>query len=88
MCYLHVFGRKCYILRDREHLKKFDARDDEGIFLGYSTNSHAFSFNKRTGVVMESFKVRVEDIEHCKTGSRNSTIKDEDNTPDMVTPQL
>ena len=30
--YFHTFGSKCYILRDREHLTKFDSRSDEGIF--------------------------------------------------------
>ena len=35
--YFRVFGSKCYILNDRENLGKFDAKSDEGIFLGYST---------------------------------------------------
>lgn len=33
---------------------------------------------------MESVNMIVEDVEHYKTGSRNSTIEDEDDTPDMV----
>lgn len=50
--YFHVFGRKCYILRDREHLGKFDTRGDEWIFLGYSINSHTFCvFNKNALVL-------------------------------------
>ena len=32
--YFRVFGNKCYILNDRENLGKFDAKSDEGIFLG------------------------------------------------------
>jgi hypothetical protein len=32
--YFRVFGSKCYILRDRENLRKFDPKSDEGIFLG------------------------------------------------------
>lgn len=32
--YFRVFGSKCYIKRD-EDIGKFDARSDEGIFLGY-----------------------------------------------------
>ena len=32
--YFRVFGSKCYILNDRENLGTFDARSDEGIFLG------------------------------------------------------
>ena len=32
--YFKVFRSKCYIRRDDETLGKFDARSDEGIFLG------------------------------------------------------
>ena len=31
-----VFGCKCYILKESRN-DKFDAKSDEGIFLGYST---------------------------------------------------
>ena len=42
-------------LNDKDNLGKFDAKSDEGIFLGYSTNSKAYRvFNKRTMVVDES----------------------------------
>jgi len=38
----------------RENLGKFDPKNDECIFLGYSTNSHAYRvLNKRTETVME-----------------------------------
>ena len=37
--YFRVFESKCCILNDRENPGKFDAKSDEGIFLGYSTNS-------------------------------------------------
>ena len=37
--YFRIFGSKCYILNDRENLGKFDAKSDEGIFLGYSINN-------------------------------------------------
>jgi hypothetical protein len=59
-----VFGRKCYILRDREDLGKFDTKSDEGIFLGYSFANRAYKvFNKRTGNVMESINVVVDEEE-------------------------
>jgi hypothetical protein len=62
--YFKNFGSKCYILRDRENLGKFDTKSDEGIFLGYSTNSRAYRvFNKRTEIVMESINVIVDDEE-------------------------
>ena len=60
--YFQVFGSKCYILNGRENLGKFDAKSDEGIFLGYSTTSRAYRvFNKRTKVVMESINVEIDD---------------------------
>ena len=47
--YFQIFGSKCYILNDKENLRKFNAKSDEGIFLGYSTNSRAYRvYNKRT----------------------------------------
>ena len=62
MKYFRVFGSKCYIFNDHENLGKFDAKSDEGIFLGYSTNSRAYRvFNKRTKMVMESINVEVDD---------------------------
>jgi hypothetical protein len=45
-------------------LGKFDRKSDEGIFLGYSTNSCAYwVFNKRTETVMESINVVINDEE-------------------------
>ena len=62
MKYFRVFESKCYILNDRENLGKFDAKSDEGIFLGYSTTSRAYRvFNKRTKIVMESINVKIDD---------------------------
>ena len=60
--YFRVFGSKCYILNDRENLGKFDAKSDEGIFLGYSTSSWAYRvYNKRTKTVIESINVNIDD---------------------------
>ena len=61
--YFQVFGCVCYILRDREHLGKFDSKSDKGIFLGYAQNSRAFRvFNQRTNCVMESYNVLFDDL--------------------------
>ena len=63
MKYFRVFRSKCYILKDRENLGKFDAKSDEGIFLGYSTTNRAYRvFNKRTKTVMESINVKIDDV--------------------------
>ena len=64
-----MFGSKCYILNDQENLGKFDAKSDEGIFLGYSTTSRAYRvFNKRTKTIMESINVKIDDaLTHQRT---------------------
>jgi hypothetical protein len=72
--YFITFGSRCYILRDRENLGKFDPKSDEGIFLGYSTNSRAYRvFNKRTETVMESINVVIDDdeVERPSSGEEN-----------------
>ena len=62
MKYFWIFGSKCYILNDNENLGKFDAKSDEGIFLGYSISSRAYRvYNKHTKTVMESINVVIDD---------------------------
>ena len=61
--YFHVFGSKCHILSDRDYKRKMDLKSDEGIFLGYSTNSRAYMvFNSKTETVMESINVVIGDV--------------------------
>ena len=57
--HLHVFGCKCFVLNNgKENLGKFDAKSDEGIFLGYSLHSKAYRiYNKRTMTIEESIHV-------------------------------
>ena len=57
--YFHPFGCKFLVLNNgKDNLGKFDAKSDEGIFLGYFFTSKAFRvFNKRTLVVEESIHV-------------------------------
>src|SRR3990170_3925440 len=56
--YFHVFGCPVYILNDSNQLGKFDAKADEGFFLGYSVIRKAFRvYNKRTEKVEESIHV-------------------------------
>ncbi|GKF14721.1 retrovirus-related pol polyprotein from transposon TNT 1-94, partial [Tanacetum coccineum] len=48
----------CYV-QNRVSLGKFDGKDDEGIFVGYSLNSKAFRvFNSRTRIVEENLHIR------------------------------
>ncbi|GAB2292076.1 hypothetical protein Dimus_038187 [Dionaea muscipula] len=57
--HLHIFGGRCFIHNNgKDQLKAFDARADEGIFMGYSEVSKAFRIlNKRTIVIEESIHV-------------------------------
>ena len=84
MKYFRIFGSKCYILNDRENPVKFDAKSDEGIFLGYSTNSQAYIvYNKRTKTLMESINVVINDTISEKgidnDGEGQNLKKNEDN---------
>ncbi|CAL8988995.1 unnamed protein product [Prunus brigantina] len=61
--YFKVFGSTCYVLRDREHLAKFDSKCDKGIFLGYSTSSRAYRvYNCRSRTIIESINVTIDDF--------------------------
>jgi hypothetical protein len=87
--YFRTFGSKYYILRDKENLGKFDPKSDEGIFLGYSTDSHAYRvFNKRTETVMKSINVIIEDeeVEALSKGEENQPVSAELSIPstDMI----
>ena len=53
------FGCKCFVLNNgKDHLRKFDFKADEGIFLGYDSNSALYRiFNKRTLIIEISVHV-------------------------------
>jgi hypothetical protein len=47
--YFWVFGCKCFIFKKRKHLGKFESRVDEGMLVGYASNSKAYRvFNNST----------------------------------------
>ena len=73
--YFRVFGSKCFILNDRENLEKFDAKSDEGIFLGYFVNSWEYRvYNKHTKTVMESINVVINDTILEKSVSEDGEV--------------
>lgn len=74
--YFHAFGSKCFVHNNgKTHLKTFDERADEGVFLGYSSTSKAFRvFNKRRLVVEESIHVMLDDKHVEKTSGDPSNI--------------
>nr|GEY69709.1 hypothetical protein [Tanacetum cinerariifolium] len=56
--FLKPFGCHVMILHTLDHLGKFEAKGDEGYFIGYSMSSKAFKvFNKRTKKVEENLHV-------------------------------
>jgi hypothetical protein len=57
-----VFGSKCYIKNNDENLGKYDDRVDEGIFLGYATNSKGYiCYNKRLHKMVDCIDVKVDE---------------------------
>nr|GEV21273.1 retrovirus-related Pol polyprotein from transposon TNT 1-94 [Tanacetum cinerariifolium] len=58
MSYFYVFGYPAFIYNHKDHLGKFDAKADDGYFLGYSFISKAFKvFNIRRQQVEETYHV-------------------------------
>jgi hypothetical protein len=57
-----VFGSKCYIKNNDENLGKYDEWDDEGIFLGYATNSKGYRcYNKRLHKLVDCIDIKVDE---------------------------
>ena len=57
--HFRAFGCRCFVLNNgKDHLRKFDSKANEGIFLGYNSNSASYKiFNKRTLIVETSIHV-------------------------------
>jgi hypothetical protein len=73
-----VFGSKCYIKNNDENIGKYDDRDDEGILLGYDTNSKGYRcYNKRLHKLVDCIDIKVdEEIPVRDVSSVESTIED------------
>jgi hypothetical protein len=57
-----VFGSKCYIKNNDENIGKYDDRVDEGIFLGYDTNSKWYiCYNKRLHKLFDCININVDE---------------------------
>lgn len=60
--YFKAFGNRYFIKRD-DYIGKFDAKSDEGTFLGYSTKRKDFKcYNKRTKKIVESVNVKIDEF--------------------------
>eukprot|EP00253_Pinus_taeda_P027922 PITA_27922 len=62
--YFKVFGRKCYIKRIDEKLRKFEPRADEGILLGYTSRDDEDypSTSNQTNAKEETYEASKEQI--------------------------
>ncbi|GJU10192.1 ribonuclease H-like domain-containing protein [Tanacetum coccineum] len=59
LSFMRSFRCLVTILNTIDHQGKFDGKDDEGFFVGYSTNSKAFRvFNSRTRIIKENLHVQ------------------------------
>ncbi|XP_052622721.1 uncharacterized protein LOC128128007 [Lactuca sativa] len=60
--FMWVYFLRCFIMNHKDYLSMFQAKADEGIFLGYSHNSVAYRvLNKRTRKVEETFNLTFDD---------------------------
>jgi hypothetical protein len=79
-----VFGSKCYIKNNDENLDKYDERDDEGIFLGYATNSKGYRcYNNKLHKMVNCIDVKiVEGFPTREVYTNESSIEDTANAED------
>ena len=60
--HFRIFGSKCCIKNNDENLGKFDARVDEGIFLGYASKIKGYRcYNKTLRKIVESIDVKFDE---------------------------
>lgn len=77
--YFKVFGSKCYIKRLDENLGKFDARSNEGIFLGYASTKKAYRwYNIILHKIVENVDVKVDDLKTKKIKHQETILDNED----------
>jgi hypothetical protein len=79
-----VFWSKCYIKNNDENIGKYDDWADEGIFLGYATNSKGYRFyNQRLHKLVDCIDIKVDEEIPVRTVSSDEprtedTVEDED----------
>ncbi|KAK8957907.1 hypothetical protein KSP39_PZI000068 [Platanthera zijinensis] len=74
--YFKIFGCICFIHNnDKKYLAKFEAKADEGVFLGYSMTSKAYRvFNKCSNKIEESMHVTFDETNMSYKEKETSTI--------------
>ncbi|XP_075098044.1 uncharacterized protein LOC142175359 [Nicotiana tabacum] len=83
LTHLRTFGCKCYVLNHgKDHLGKLYAKSDEGIFLGYYSQSKAYKvYNKRTQCMEKSVHVI---FNESSSSGEKSNKDDQDSEPLLV----
>jgi len=86
--YFHQFGCTCYILNNKVYLKKFDAKAQKAIFLGYPERSKAYRlYNSETLCLEESMHVKFDDKEPGdKTSEQDENIAGSEESDDYSEP--
>ena len=78
-----VFGCKCFVLNNgKDNIRKFDAKADDGIFIGYSSHSHAYRIYNKPIMSVEEFVLMVFDETNLdlQDGNKNSAEEEENNS--------
>ncbi|GJZ88240.1 retrovirus-related pol polyprotein from transposon TNT 1-94 [Tanacetum coccineum] len=74
--YFHVFGCLVFIYNHKDHLGKFDAKVNDGYFLGYSSVSKAFRvYNTRRQQIEETYHVTFDESMEAIRWSRDQHIE-------------
>ncbi|GJX01230.1 retrovirus-related pol polyprotein from transposon TNT 1-94 [Tanacetum coccineum] len=82
--YFHVFGCPAFIHNHKDHLGKFDAKDDDGYFLRYSSVSKAFRvYNTRRKQIEETYHVTFDEIIAPNEPEIPHT-EDDEGPPDLI----
>nr|KAJ0219318.1 hypothetical protein LSAT_V11C300121810 [Lactuca sativa] len=90
--YFHVFGCVCYILNQKDQHSKFEAKANEGVFLGYSSVSKAFrvfnisrkTIEETTHVTFEEDSIIFDRISHPSSILNELTFIPSDPIPDLL----
>ena len=63
----------------KDNLGKFDSKADEGIFLGYSSQSHAYkAYNKRTMLIEETVHITFDETNQKIQDKPENSADDEE----------
>ena len=81
-----VFGCKCFVLNNgKDNIGKFDAKADNGIFIGYSSHSHAYRiYNKHTMTVEESVHVVFDETNLDLQDGNKNRAEEEENSSELL----